>query len=348
MSGDQGWPTPGPLTPRSSSQPSGAAPDPALRETELLIGRVAARGAVTPRPDWLRSVHERITQEPVSTPSRRFLRAIIALSPRDAAAAFMASMSAVAGRGRVPAIVRAQALAVVLLTVVSVATLGAGGAIVLERVSRPPVMPTPTSPVVPPTPSPNATATPTPDAPGVSDEDPSAPAPSSPARSAPADPSGSEPTVRGPGSEPSDDPVVGAHPPSTPRPVDVTDDPPGSRPTSRPHPTPRADGTFKPHPTPKPDKTLRPQKSSRPRPTPQPQPTAKPDKTPRSERNPKPGRTPKPDATPRPDTAPKPGRTRRPDTAPRSDRTPKPHPTPRNGNGNGRVRTYLPWSPHVS
>src|SRR4051794_29119477 len=196
MTAGPDWPTPGHVTPRSSSQPPGSVTDPTLRETELLIERVAARGALTPRPDWLRSVHERITREPAPTPARRFVRAIVALSPRAAAAAFMASISAVTGRGRIPAVVRAQALAVVLLTVVSVATVATAGAMVLDRFNHLPSVASPTAPVELPDPSPTTTSTRTAPPRVIAGDDPTPRAPSGVA-----DPAGSVPSDQGPGSD---------------------------------------------------------------------------------------------------------------------------------------------------
>ena len=82
-----------------------------------------------PAPDLARRVHAAISREPARTPPRRFLAALVGLRPAAARDAFRQSAGVALGRGRFPALVRAQALALVVLIVGVVGVAGVVGAV---------------------------------------------------------------------------------------------------------------------------------------------------------------------------------------------------------------------------
>jgi hypothetical protein len=240
-----------------------------------LLERHAGRTMVTPRSEWVAQIHGRIAQEAARTPSRRFLVALAALAPREAASAFRQSVSAAFGQGRFPALVRVQAMALVLLVALSVGVVGAGGAIMASTILRPPEAPEHTVPVVQPSPVPSERPTLIPASPAVP------PNRSTPAAATP---------------RPQATPTLDSAP--EPRPT------PESHPTPRPGVTPGVEATPEPHPTPQPHPT------QKPHPTPQPHPTQKPHPTPKPDRTPKPHPTPKAEKTPKPHPTPRGNRTR--------------------------------------
>jgi hypothetical protein len=251
---------------------------------EALSRYVASIDVPTP-VDLPARVLDRLAREPRRTPPGRLVAALASLSPARVRRAFARNLDAAAGRLRVAPVVRAQALALVAVLVVSVGALGTAGAVVLRSVlERGPAYPTDFVPAVGASAAPSPTPSALPSASAV----PSASPPTSP--------------ISAPRSTPTDLPLA---PPASVVPVQPdgrASAPPGvtprSVPTPRPHPTPRADKTQKPHPTPKVDKTRKP------RPTPRADTTRKPRPTPRADRTPRPGtgqaiRTPAGDGTPR-------------------------------------------------
>jgi hypothetical protein len=252
-----------------------------------LLERYAGRTMVTPRSEWVAQIHGRIAQEAARTPSRRFVVALAALAPGEAAAAFRESVAAAFGQGRFPALVRVQAMALVLLVVLSVGVVGAGGAIMASTILRPPEVPEHTVPVVQPSPVPSERPTRGPVSPTLPADRPT------PAVATP------RPQVT-PIAESTRVPLPTPQRRPTPRPEDT----PGVQATPEPHPTPRPHPTQKPHPTPQPHPT------QKPHPTPQPHPTQKPHPTPKPDRTPKPHPTPKAEKTPKPHPTPRGNRTR--------------------------------------
>ncbi len=237
--------------PRGSGQmPERPGSDPAV---EALLDYLATT-AVTPPADLTGRIHARIAQEPDRTPPRRYLLALLHLRLRTAAGAFRQLVGVAGGRGTFPAVLRVQALGLVLVTVLTVAALGAGAAVGISRLVQDrrvtDITPHPTQSVLP---GPKTTPTPR-----ASD-----------------DLIVQEASPRS--SEPSETPSRTPHPSRTPRPQRAT----GSEPTHAPvapsqHPTrtPKAghpEPTRTPHPTstrtPRPTKTPRPERTQRPEPT---------------------------------------------------------------------------------
>ncbi len=256
-----------------------------------LLERYAARTVLPPRPDWVYQVHTLIAKEAALTPSRRFVLALAALAPRDAVMAVRQSVGAVLGRGAFPGIVRAQALAVVLLVALSVGVMGAGGAIVLQAVLPPAEKPSPTH------------TTPNDASPTARPDDRKTPEPADPADVAQPSPG----TDSGAGG-PSVDDARESQP--TPRSDDATKPHPTPKPEKKPHPT------QKPHPTPKPEK--KPHATQKPHPTPKPRPTPRPQPTPRSDNAQKPRPTPRSDNAQKPHPTPKGSKSRQPRSTPRN------------------------------
>ncbi len=279
-----GWPTPNPVTPHPSPNAPAGPGGGDVREMAELMERYAALTALAPRPEWLRQVHLRIAQEPRPTPTRGFLTAMGRLAPRDAAAAFRGSAAAAFGAGRFPAIVRAQAMALVLLVVLSVTVVGAGGALVVgsivEPIVRPPDGPNRTLPVATHRTAPTLRPGDATDQPGIIVGLPTPTSPPETPHSAATPFIDARPSPSGYGSD------IGG--------------PPTTIPGLRPGPTPKVDGAQKPHPTPKVDKTPKPHPTPKVDKTPRPHPTPKVDKTPKPHPTPKPHKTPKPHPTPRP------------------------------------------------
>lgn len=309
MTDRPGQPTPTPVTPRASDSWSAGPEDDGAGEMGELLERFAALTALAPRSDWVRQVHLRIAREPSPTPSRRFFLALTALAPGEAAAALAQSVRAAFGRGRFPAVVRAQAMAVVLLVVLSVGVVGAGGALVLNAVVLPPDGPTRTLPAVAPSLTPTLRPTQRTRPPAVEVEDLP---PLGPTRSAAAASAEPEPSVAPPS------PHIDRNAPSPSAFGPGIGGPPETRPSSRPRPTPRADDPARPNA----------EKTQKPRPTPNADKSLKPRPTPKADRTPKPSPTPKPVRSPKPRPTPKADRTPRPDKTPKANRSPRPRRTP--------------------
>jgi hypothetical protein len=252
---------------RSPQVPGGPGRDPratAQANAEALAWYVASID-VTPPDDLAARALARVRQEPRRTPPGRLLAALASLSPSRIRSAFARNLDAAAGRMATAPAVRAQAIALVAVLVLSVGALGTAGAVVLrdtlDRRPAPPSIGASPSPLLSPSPTPSPTPLVTP---------PARPTPTLPAITPflPIGPDG-----------PTDTRVPGtAAPLRTGAPVPER--------TDRPRPTPRADRTPRPRPTAKPDKT------QKPRPTP------------KADRTPKPRRTPRADRTPRPGTGP--------------------------------------------
>jgi hypothetical protein len=222
---------------------------------------------VTPPGDLAERTLARVRQEPRRTPPGRLLAAFASLSPSRIASAFRRNLEAAAGRVSVAPVVRAQAIALVAVLVLSVGALGTAGAfLVRQTLDRQPAPPTVAAPSPTPSPSPSPTPTPTPTtrptptrAPVILRATPPPTPTFAPPTTAPILPVGPQ------------GPTGTAAPIGTERPV--------TQPTERPRPTPRADKTQKPHPTAKPDKTKKPRPTKKPDKTQKPRPTRKPDRT---------------------------------------------------------------------
>ena len=113
---------------------------------------------IPPAPTLTARIQARVALEPRQTPVRRFVVALMALKLGRAWFAFGQAAGAAVGRGTFPAMVRVQALALMLVAVMAVGALGAGGAIGLDALVRPPDHPAPTLPpgLVQPTAAPSA------------------------------------------------------------------------------------------------------------------------------------------------------------------------------------------------
>ena len=272
-----------PSMPRPSQRASGATAgrqpsgDPVV---EQLLAYVAATD-IPPAASLASRIQARVAQEPAQTPSRRFVVALVALSPGRAWAAFRQAAGAAFGRGSFPAAVRVQALALMLVTVLAVGALGAGGAIGLDTLVRRPDQPAPTVPpnVVPATLLPTASPVVTP---SLVSPSPSGnltghePGPT---------PSASQPPTQGTTSTPA--PLHTPAPDVTPRSTHRPGPTPTPRPTHTPLPTPRPPHTPRPTETPEPTETTEPtDPPETPRPPHTPRPTARP--TPRATRTPRP------------------------------------------------------------
>lgn len=158
-------------------------------EAARALERFAARTSVSPTPDFADRVMAAIVREPSPAPARAAWRAV----RRRSITAFLASVTdswSVLTRPGFPAMVRAQALAVVLAVAVAVGATGLGGAAAVGMLAGDGQSPAPT---VSPEPSPAPSESPSPflsPSPGPSDEPSAEPS---------AEPSGS------PSAEPSDD-----------------------------------------------------------------------------------------------------------------------------------------------
>jgi hypothetical protein len=257
---------PAPREPRASQRAQrghGDAGGPQPSGDPIVDGLLAYAAAtdIAPAPTLATRIHARVGQEPRQTPVRRFVVALLALKLGRAWFAFKQAAGAAIGRGSFPAMVRVQALALMLVAVMAMGALGAGGAMGLDALVRPPVHPAPTLPpgLVKPSLVPSTM-------PLVSPE-PASPSPSI------------DTTIQRPG-------------PTT----DTGNVPPGSTPT----PTPR-DGQHTPRPGHTPAPTPRPIPTPRPTHTPQPGETPKPTHTPKPTLTPKPTRMPRPTETPEPE-----------------------------------------------
>lgn len=213
---------------------------------------------VTPPTDLSARVLARVAQEPRRTPPGRLVAALVSLSPRRIARAFRRNLDAAAGRVAAAPVVRAQAIALVVMLVVSVGALGTAGAwVVRTTLDRQPALPS----VAAPTPTMRLVITPSPT---------SSPDLTPPMRTpnlvvptdGPAIPVGPDVTLPGP-----TDRRVGPDrtPPERPPRPDHTQKP---KPTQKPRPTQEPKRTQKPRPTQKPHPTQKPKPTQKPRPTP--------------------------------------------------------------------------------
>ena len=224
--------------------------DPAV---EALLEYLATT-AVTPPADLTARIHARIAREPDRTPPRRYALALLHLRLGTAAGAFRQLIGVAGGRGTFPALIRMQALGLVLVTVLAAAALAAGAAVGVTRLVQEQRTTHPTPPTQTILPGPTAKPTPR------RSEGLRSPAPS------PSD------TLHllAPDPTPSRTP----HPSRTPRPQDVG----GADATPHPATTPKAghpEPTRTPHPTPR--KTPKPART--PRPTERPERTRRPEPT---------------------------------------------------------------------
>jgi len=229
--------------PSSAGHPGGPALDPL---EDLLVGYVRAT-EISPAPDLAARIHARIAADPARTPPRRFVAAVWALDAGRALGAFRQTLGSALGHGRFPALVRVQAMGLVLLTLLVVGAgvvIGAMGVSTLLRGPQPaPVViaPSPSPWSGPTTPVPTVSPDTTP-SPGIITPSPT-PLPSQP-----------------------DQPPV----PSPTSPVPETSR--TRRPTLGPEGTPGPGVTPRPtrQPTPEPLDTPRPTRSPRPPATPEP------------------------------------------------------------------------------
>jgi hypothetical protein len=139
-----------------------------------MLAWYASVTAISPPPDLAARVLERIGQEPASTPPRRYLAALGALDAGASLRTFRQTLAAALGAGQLPLAVRAQALGLVLLSVLLAGVGGAAGAVgagmLIAEATRqgpaPETVPVQPSlsprPSLPPSPSPTLTATPEP------------------------------------------------------------------------------------------------------------------------------------------------------------------------------------------
>jgi hypothetical protein len=151
---------------RTPNDPPGpVAGDP----VEAILARYAASTDVRPADDLAARIGARLGREPRRSAPGRFLAGLAALDARRAATAWRQSVDLAFGRRRGGFVLRTQALALVLVSVLAVGGVGlAGAAGVLQvlRTDRPTPGPVPTQ-VVPPrptetTPAPPPVPTPTP------------------------------------------------------------------------------------------------------------------------------------------------------------------------------------------
>ncbi len=221
--------------------------------------------ALAPAPDLASRIQARIAQEPDRTPTSRFLRALVHLRLATALGAFQQLVRVAGGKGSFPALMRAQALGLVLVTALSAVALGVGAAASVQRVIFERHGPVPTEPV-PNLPSPTEGPTPLSSASPPPTDDPRSPTPTPPA-----EPLRTQPT-------PSPDATPGAQGDRagrTQKPGSDTGS--GSGPTARPTKTPRPVRTPRPEPTRTPRPTRTPHPTERPEPTDRPEPTETPE-----------------------------------------------------------------------
>ena len=105
------------------------------------IERIVMSADVPPRADLVDRVLDRVDEQPVTSAPRRFLVAVAALDLMGIVRGFRQTVTAAFGGSRIPAVVRYQAIAVVLL-VVSVAgsagVLGAAATLSIAELVTPP------------------------------------------------------------------------------------------------------------------------------------------------------------------------------------------------------------------
>ena len=260
MNDDVRLPRPSGRLPGTGAATSGpSASDPPDRTTERLE-RYAAATALTLPAELSRQIHARIASEPRLTPPRRFALALAALAPGSVLRALRDNADAALGRTSLGAVVRLQALGILLLVVLTVGALGAGSIVLARAILQPPDEPLPSLPL--PTTAPSSTVPPTSSRqPGSSEPaEPSAAATSAVPSAAPqtaglaATPSATQ-VSRGQPDRPSARP---SPPPAPPTATQPGSGQPAPQPTTHPgqapgtHPTPRA--SHDPHPTPHPSR----------------------------------------------------------------------------------------------
>jgi hypothetical protein len=228
-------PDPDEVAPRSGQDPA----------VDALLDYLVAT-AVTPPTDLAARIQARVEGAPPPPPPRRNRLARLHLRLPTAAGAFRQLVHVTMGRGRFPALMRAQALSLVLITVLSAAALVAGAAIGVTQLVQD--RRAPAVPIV--VPDPDRTSTPSPDleTPRPTDADTDRVAEPTPRRS--------DRTPR---------PEATRRPSKTAAPVSDPD--PTRRPARTPKPTerPTAEGTPRPERTPR--RTERPEKTEHPEPT---------------------------------------------------------------------------------
>lgn len=281
-----------PRTPRPSDgwnaarRPGGAAPgqpaQPAATDPlESMFDAYARSTDITPAPDLTRRIHAAISREPARTPPRRFIVALFSLKLAAARDAFAQTAGVAFGKGRFPALVRAQALALVALTLGVVGLAAVGGAIGLRQVvDRFDVDDqAPTELVASPSPStlPSLVASPSPSPSDAPSPSPSAVPSASPSAAPTESPDPTEEVTDDPTDDPTPDPTKdgGVEPRRTQEPDG------GDKETPRPTQKPRATAKPTPRPTREPRETEKPEKTPKPtkKPTPEPDETEKPDET---------------------------------------------------------------------
>ncbi len=289
------------VTPRASARHSGGGD----ADISQLLERYAAVTAIPPAPDLASRILRAVAARPKTSPGRRYLAAIAGGSPRMAMAAFRDVMRVAVGGGRTSRLVRGQALALVLLTVMAASALAAAGAVGVGLVLRQIDLVHPV--LMPVVPLPESSASPSSDASWL-DPDATRPASntatvgSSPGLTAapPASTDLASPDLgRGPGSTPSSTPSGGPSrgPDATSAPAPTSESTPGPTPppTARPSDPPEPTPTPERHPTPRPtDALATPEPTNTPHPidTPRPTGTAHPTHHPEQTDGPKPSEGP--------------------------------------------------------
>lgn len=132
-----------PRRPVPDEMPRQAGHDPAV---DALLDYLAST-VVTPSADVVARIQARVEREPDRTPPRRFVFALLHLRLRIAAGAFRQLVRVAQGQGRFSTLLRAQALSLVLLSVLATTALVAGAAVGITQLvqdRRTPAMPTPT------------------------------------------------------------------------------------------------------------------------------------------------------------------------------------------------------------
>jgi hypothetical protein len=137
-----------------------------------LLKRYAAATAIAPAPELVSRVLRTVAARPKVTLAHRYLAAIATGSPRLALAAFGDVLRIAMGNSRNSRLVRGQALALVLLTVMAGSAFAAAGAVGVGLVLRQ-IDPSPQA-LLPVVPSPESIASPSS---GASDSDPKATSP---------------------------------------------------------------------------------------------------------------------------------------------------------------------------
>lgn len=146
--------------PRSSR---GMAPDREMHDVEQLLERYVESTQIRASAELVRRFQVRLAQEPASTPPRRFVAALGAFAPRAAARAFRQSLGAIVGQGHVSALVRLQAIGLLLAALLVLGTVVGGVGAVIVSVVQPPDRSAPQTPLPSRAPrSPEVSASPAP------------------------------------------------------------------------------------------------------------------------------------------------------------------------------------------